>query len=227
MTIWKYKHDRGGDAGPLSVTISVDGQHGVIGLNGIAPASGFEDGIINATGDLKAVDGGDYVTGAARPGIDPAPDFYRLTVCKNGKPTSSASFQPVLSALADTELDINALVAAGKARAATPQQLADLATGLTDLGVARNQIRVLLPQMAQQLADTTQALGGLNQLRDLLDGVGVAIEQGRSGYLIPPPYSADLTAPDVLRVVPPGAYRDQRPRALRRRLECRSGDRRT
>jgi len=174
LSIWKYKHDRGGDTSALSVSVTVDGRHGVIGLNGIAPASGFPDAAINSTGDLKAFDGttySDFISGAARPGIDPDPDTYRLTVRKGGLPISSVTFQPILSSPTATELDINALMKIGKATAATPDQLVALGTGLAALDTKSARADADHAAALQALADSAQAvqqaisdLGGLSAL---------------------------------------------------------------
>ena len=160
MSIWKYKHDRSGDTSALSVSVTVDGRHGVIGLNGIAPPSGFPDAAINSTGDLKAFDGtaySDFISGAARPGIDPDPDTYRLTVRKGGLPISSITFQPILSSPTATELDINALVKAGKALSATPEQLIALGEGLADLDTKKTRADADHAAVTQSLADSAQA----------------------------------------------------------------------
>ncbi|WP_161884042.1 hypothetical protein [Deinococcus alpinitundrae] len=156
--IWKFKHDRGTETAPLTVSITVAAGHGVIGQNGIAPASGFPDAAIDSAGNLKAFDGttySDFISGAARSGIDPDPDTYRLTVRKGGLPISSITFQPVLSSPTATELDINALLLIGKATSATPQQLADLISATADAqGVKTEWTGTLKPQMQQSLADS-------------------------------------------------------------------------
>ncbi|TSA80788.1 hypothetical protein FNU79_16220 [Deinococcus detaillensis] len=158
--VWKFKHDRGTETAPLSVSFSVDGSHGVIGQNGVGPAKGFPDAAIDSGGDLKAFNGtafSDFISGAARPGIDPDPDSVRLTVRKGGLPISSITFQPVLSSPAATELDINALMRAGKASSATPEQLIALGTGLAALDAKAARADTDHALSAQSLADTAQS----------------------------------------------------------------------
>lgn len=124
---YEFQHDRAGDTAKLTVSFQVQDRHGPMGAAGVGSSGGWLDGEINDEGKLTAVGGGEYRAPAARPGVDPFAPEVRLAVRRAGTPISSVVFRPVLASADATTLNVNDLLRSGRAVAATPEMLANLA----------------------------------------------------------------------------------------------------